>query len=248
MNEESNAAHLDAGVSAVGLGRFLIAATMQGIPSLCSGLLMPKTDTDRVIALAGVVQASDTVRNIAEHGQADHLVFTTCIESLLHINAASSADVYGGLHHLVSGLHILERQLHQPQDVELTQYVFNLLHLERKLRRRQDFLQLLRSGIQDILANLEHFPVTHSNTIARFADLYVQTISTMTPRIMVRGNPAHLNNPENAKRIRALLLAGVRAAMLWRQSGGGRWTLLLRRNVLLRETRSLLTSCEPPSA
>lgn len=206
---------------------------------------MPKTDTDRVIALAGVAQASDAVRNIAERGQTDSDAFTTCIESLLHINAASSADIYGGLHHLMPGLHILEQQLHQPQDVELTQYVFNLLHLERKLSRRPDFLQLLRIGMQDIIANLANFPATHTNTIARFADLYMKTISTMTPRIMVSGNPAHLNNPENANRIRALLLAGIRAAMLWRQSGGGRWSLLLRRNVLLRETRSLLTKCAP---
>ena len=74
----------------------------------------------------------------------------------------------------------------------------------------------------------------------------MKTISTITPRIMVSGNPAHLNNPENANRIRALLLAGIRGAMLWRQSGGGRWTLLLRRNVLLRETRMLLTGYTPP--
>jgi high frequency lysogenization protein len=46
----------------------------------------------------------------------------------------------------------------------------------------------------------------------------------LSPRIMVNGDPAHLNNPENANRIRALLLAGIRAAMLWRQSGGGRLT------------------------
>ena len=105
---------------------------------------MPKTDTDRVIALAGVAQASDAVRNIAERGHTDSAAFTTCIESLLQINAASSADVYGGLPQLLPGLRILEQQLHQPQDVELTQYVFNLLHLERKLSRRPDFLQLLR--------------------------------------------------------------------------------------------------------
>ena len=57
---------------------------------------------------------------------------------------------------------------------------------------------------------------------------------------MVNGDPVHLNNSENANRIRALLLAGIRAATLWRQSGGGRLTLLLRRNPLLLETRMLL--------
>ena len=57
---------------------------------------------------------------------------------------------------------------------------------------------------------------------------------------MVNGSQVHLNNPENANRIRALLLAGIRAAILWRQSGGSRWKLLVQRNALLREARSLL--------
>ena len=80
--------------------------------------------------------------------------------------------------------------------------------------------------------------------MARFADLYLKTISTLTPRIMVSGSQLHLNNPENASRIRALLLAGVRAAILWRQSGGSRWKLLVRRNALLREARLLLAGMD----
>ena len=62
---------------------------------------------------------------------------------------------------------------------------------------------------------------------------------------MVNGAQIHLNNPENANRIRALLLAGIRAATLWRQSGGSRITLLLRRNTLLRESRVLLARIDP---
>ena len=202
---------------------------------------MPKTDQDRVIALAGAMQAADLVRNIARRGQSQADDFTTCMDSLLQIDAPSSIDVYGGLQRLLTGLRLLEQQLHNPQDMELTRYAATLLRLERKLSRRQDLLEILSAGIQDIIRNLAHFPVTHSNTIARFADHYLQTISTLSPRIMVSGVQAHLNNPENANRIRALLLAGVRSAMLWRQCGGSRWSLLLRRNVLLRETRLLLT-------
>lgn len=205
---------------------------------------MPKTDRDRVIALAGVMQATDLVRSIARRGQTQADDFATCIASLLQIDAPSSVDIYGGINRLLTGLRLLEQQLHNPSDMELTRYVVTLLRLERQLIRREDLLSVLSAGIQDITQNLAHFPVTHSNTIARFADLYLQTISTLSPRIMVSGVQAHLNNPENANRIRALLLAGVRAAMLWRQCGGRRWSLLLRRNVLLRETRLLLTQAD----
>lgn len=201
---------------------------------------MPRTDQDRVIALAGVMQATDQVRRIARRGHIQADDFETCLSSLLQIDAPSSADIYGGIGRLLTGLRLLEQQLHNPQDMELTRYVVTLLRLERKLSQRNDLLDILSAGIKDIIQNLAHFPITHSNTIARFADLYLQTISTLSPRIMVNGVQAHLNNPENANRIRALLLAGVRAARLWRQCGGSRWSLLLRRNVLLRETRLLL--------
>lgn len=206
--------------------------------------LMPKTDQDRVIALAGMMQATDLVRSIAQRGQIQADEFATAMASLLQIDAPSSADIYGGIDRLSTGLRLLEQQLQNPQDLELTRYVVTLLRLERKLSSRQDLLHTLSTGLKDIIQNLAHFPMTHSNTIARFADLYLQTVSTLSPRLMVSGAQAHLNNPENANRIRALLLAGIRSAMLWQQCGGSRWSLLLRRNVLLRETRLLLTQAD----
>ena len=205
---------------------------------------MPQTDHDRAIALAGVLQAVDLVRQIARRGQANADDVATCLNSLLQIDAASSAAIYGGATRLRAGLRLLEQQLEQPRDMELTRYAVVLLGLERKLARRPDLLAAIRAGIEDTTRNLSHFPVDHSNTIARFADLYLNSLSTLTPRIMVNGDPIHLNNPDNANRIRALLLAGIRAAILWRQSGGGRLTLLLRRNPLLRETRRLLTGLD----
>lgn len=205
---------------------------------------MPQTDHDRAIALAGMMQAIDLVRNIAQRGQTNADDTATCLNSLLQIDAASSAAIYGGVARLRTGLRLLEQQIEQPRDMELTRYAVALLGLERKLARHPDLLAAIRTGIEDTIRNLSHFSVDHSNTIARLADLYLNSLSTLTPRIMVNGDPIHLNNPDNANRIRALLLAGIRAAILWRQSGGGRLTLLLRRNPLLRETRRLLTGLD----
>ncbi len=205
---------------------------------------MPQTDQDRVIALAGLMQAIDLVRGIARRGQTRSEEVETCLASLIQIDAASSAAIYGGVDRLCSGLRLLEQQLNHPQDMELTRYVVTLLSLERKLSRRADLLGILRAGLEEIIQNLPHFPVDHGNTIARFADLYLRTLSTLSPRIMVSGDPTHLSHPENANRIRALLLAGIRAAILWRQSGGGRFTLLVRRNPLLREVQRLLAGLE----
>lgn len=205
---------------------------------------MPKTDHDRTLALAALFQATVLVRSIAHSGHADPDDFAACIDSVFKVDAADTEDVYGGVRRLRTGLRRLVEQLRSPQDLETTRYVIALLVLERKLAKRPALLGRLREGIDTALARLQYFPATHDNTIAGLADLYAATISTIPPRILVHGEHSHLTQPENANRIRALLLAGIRAAVLWRQSGGGRLTLLLRRKRLLREAQQMLNTLE----
>ena len=80
----------------------------------------------------------------------------------------------------------------------------------------------------------------HPNLLAHFADLYSEEISQLSPRIMVRGVAQHLQNPDNQHRVRALLLAAIRSARLWRQTGGTRWQILFGRQRLLLEARRYL--------
>lgn len=211
---------------------------------------MSRTDHDRVIALAALLQASSLVRSIATTGQMDPDAFAACLGSLLKIDADSSEAVYGGMANLHLGLRLLCEHLQYPRDMEITRYVINLLVLERKLARRPDLLQKIRTGIESSLARLKQVGSTdptlavdfaHLDTlVADFAELYTATISTLAPRILVNGKPLYLTNPTHQSRIRALLLTGIRAAVLWRQKGGGRLTLLFRRTALLAEGRRLL--------
>ncbi len=203
---------------------------------------MPRDDHSRAVALAGLYQAAALVRSIARRGQADPMDFETCLESLFKIDATSSEDVYGGTHKLQNGLRILTEQLRNPRDMELTRYVVALLVLERKLSHRPRLLKAIRQGIEGAESQRQYFNLTHDNVVAKLADVYSSTVSTLKPRIMVNGEHTHLTQPENANRIRALLLAGIRAAVLWRQSGGGRLTLLLRRRQLLLEVQHLLAT------
>jgi high frequency lysogenization protein len=201
---------------------------------------MPQTLQDRTIALAGLLLSAQLVRDIAYTGRADADDFETCMHSLLQIDAESSAAVYGGLARLRSGLRLLSGHLSNPKDMDVTRYAVNLLVLEGKLRKQPSLLQRIRAGIETGSARALHCPADDNALVAGFADLYSSTISTLKPRIMVKGDAGHLNQPTNQNRIRALLLAGIRAATLWRQSGGGRLTLLLRRKALVRESQRLL--------
>ena len=182
---------------------------------------MPKSDHDRVIALAGLFQATHLVRQIARTGLADADDFSTCINSIFQLNPEDTASVYGGLPPLKTGLELVAQQLRNPQDAEITRYVLTLLAIERKLRKNGAMMNTIRETIETASARLEFFPAVHENTLANLADAYLQTISTLKPRVMVNGEHNHLTQPENADRIRALLLAGMRSAVLWRQSGGG---------------------------
>jgi high frequency lysogenization protein len=53
-----------------------------------------------------------------------------------------------------------------------------------------------------------------------------------------------LKDDENQHRIRALLLAGIRAAWLWRQVGGSRWRVLFGRTALLEAAREYLRAAQ----
>ena len=63
--------------------------------------------SERMLALAGLVQALRQVRQIAETGHADATVVTTALDSVFRIDAASPAAVYGDARALIPGLNLL---------------------------------------------------------------------------------------------------------------------------------------------
>ncbi len=94
--------------------------------------------------------------------------------------------------------------------------------------------------LENIRTGFEYFSLMHENTILKIGQLYTDTVSTLRPRIMVSGDQSYLSNENNASRVRALLLAGLRSAILWRQCGGSRWAILFNRKSYLNESTLLL--------
>lgn len=205
----------------------------------------PQQHLDRVIALAGIYQATSLVQQVAREGCIDSEPFKTSIASLFKVDSASTESVYGGGASLKRGLETLCNQLgRSKRDVELTRYTVCLLFLERKLSRRRDHMRNILKAIETATTQAEYFSFTHECVLAKLADVYVRTVSTMSPRIMVTGTPQYLNNSDNANRIRALLLAGLRSTVLWRQLGGNRLQLLFSRNRIVNSAQTILTELE----
>lgn len=196
----------------------------------------------RVIAMAGVLQACRLVRDVATQGRADATAVQTSLASVFRFDADSAADVFGGLSGLRLGLETLLDQFENDRrDLALTQLVLGVLRLERKLVRRPSMLRELRGGIEAIQRQVDHLGLVHPTVQSRLAELYVSTLSQLRPRVVVHGNPLQLADAQKVEQIRALLLAGVRAAVLWRQVGGSQLRLLVRRREYAMLARGLLT-------
>lgn len=209
---------------------------------------MAHDNQDRLTALAGIYQAVACVMRIARTGSADSAAMEPCIHSLFQVDAPTVAAVYGAPGAVANGARQIIAQLtgKPERNLELTRYVVNLLKLERSLSRRAELLARIGQGIEAAGQKREHFALLHPNLLAHFADLYSETLSHLQPRILVRGEPLHLQNPDNQNRIRALLLAAVRSAMLWRQVGGSRLQLLLGHKRLLQDARRYLEQAAVP--
>jgi high frequency lysogenization protein len=198
---------------------------------------------ERTLALAGIFQAAIVVNQIATKGSADAHDLETCINSLLITDPKNTIEVYGSIDNLRTGLFGLMEHLDnsaRQKPMEVARYVITMIHLQRKLMKRRDLLDILDKGIERAKQQAELYSPLHENVIANLADIYSNTISQIPPKIMVSGEGNFLNNPANANKIRALLLAGVRSAVLWSQTGGGRWQVIFKRKQFVQTARDLL--------
>ncbi len=198
--------------------------------------------SERTLALAGMFQAAALVRSLATTGQVDNSDMEASLETLFVTDPENTLAVYGRVENLYTGLQTLIQQLNgkSQRDMDIARYVISLLHLCNKLMKNKAMMSQLAEGVERARAQLAHFPLTHENVIANLAGTYSDTISKLQPKIMVAGDSRYLSDSTNANKVRALLLAGMRSAVLWRQLKGSRWQILLQRNRFVQEAKYLL--------
>ena len=204
---------------------------------------MTNSYSDRVLAFAGIVQACQCAQQIAKTGMVDSDALTCSIHSIFVTDADNCFDIFDQGDHLLRGLKITGELLTRSGNSErneLMRYIIAVIQLERSLHKKPAVLEQIAHGISKAQQQSEHFSTLHTNVIASLAGLYSDTLSQLKPRIMINGEQIHLSNPDNASKIRSLLLAAVRAAVLWRQSGGSRLQLLFARKRYLTESKRLL--------
>ena len=198
---------------------------------------------NQVIALAGLAQAMELVKQTARTGRNDEIALRSSVLSVFMIDANDILDVYGGLPSLVLGLKALKRQLSEPRQVdpETARYASTLIYLEPMLSQNRSMTEAITQAIQEARDVWERSTDRLDPEVFRLlATAYQQTVSTLKPRIMVAGEQRQLADPQNANQIRTLLLAGIRSALLWRQAGGSKWRVLFLRSRMQKIVQELL--------
>lgn len=202
---------------------------------------------EQTITLAAVCQVSNLVQKLSRKGQLAEQEFITLLKSIMVTSPQNTLEVYGGeINQLRVGLETLVSHLGnkaQQKDPEITRYVVSLLSLERRLSKQPNKLQQLGERIDQCQRQLAHYDINSETLISSLASIYSDIISPIGTPIQVAGNPEILKQTSNQHKIRALLLAGIRSSVLWRQVGGKRRTVLFSRSKIVECAQQLLRSC-----
>lgn len=205
--------------------------------------MINKKDLERTLALAGLFQAARIVDDLAHKGVTESTSFEESINSIFELDPQSINDVYDTEHANQLGLNTIESVLSgntSQSYSETIRYALAIMQLERMLSKRRQLLELIRQRLEKSREQAKYFDSKiHNSVISKLANVYIDTLGSLSYRIQVRGNANYLKNPLYADKVRACLLAGIRSAMLWRQLGGRRWHLFFNRKRLLSATRKL---------
>jgi high frequency lysogenization protein len=200
---------------------------------------------ERTLALAGVFQATELVRQAANHGTWSGYAASSCLHSLFQLEAESTAEIYGGIEKMKLGVETMVAVLQgDSRHSDSLRYAVGLLQIEKKFRKSRKFQQAVGNRLEDISGEGGELEQHEREDLQahEISELYSDTVSRLTPRIVVNGRPQYLKNERTIDWVRTLLMAGLRSATLWSQLGGGRFELMFGRKKIIREAESLLMS------
>lgn len=206
---------------------------------------------DQTLTFAAICQIAHLVQQVSRNGQVNESELAMLLNSIITTSPENTLAVYGSdLANVKQGLELLVNHLGDSssvngkkgnvKDPEFTRYIISLINLERRLKKQPEQLAKLGERIEASKRQLEHYSITSETLIASFASIYSDIISPLGSRIQVTGEPDILKQTATQHKIRALLLAGIRSTVLWRQVGGKRRTILFSRSRLVKTAKELL--------
>ena len=183
---------------------------------------------NETISLGAIYQACNEIKKIAWQGEVNNNIIEPLINSVYQTTSEEIEDVFISIKRLNSGLDFLRRQLVGDafsRDGEVTMYFEAIGVLVKNMNRKDEVLNKLRTELTK-----QSLPINEDNLDQHalfLSELYLSTISTVEPRIIVNGDNKYLTDKKNAAMIRSLLLCAIRSFILWQQSGGSKFRIFI---------------------
>ena len=207
---------------------------------------------DETLALAALFQSCTQIQRVARSGYVDQHAAAAVLRGIIVTNPQTCEDIYHpskllvGFRQIVSSLggNGAEKSA---QTLEITKTAFKLISLELAIEKNAEIFNRLGSQIDEVRSqvlilhpeyeNADPSVVMDQACIKMFADLYSSIISPNFPKLIIFGEEEYLQRIDNQELIRALLLAAIRAIVLWRQVGGRRRFFIFRRKAIIEYAR-----------
>ena len=183
---------------------------------------------NETISLGAIYQACNEIKKIAWQGEINNNIIEPLINSVYQTTSEEIEDVFISIKRLNSGLDFLRRQLVGAafsRDGEVSRYFEAIGILVKNMNKKDDVLNKLRTEL-----TRQSMPINEDNLDQHalfLSELYLSTISTVEPRIIVNGDNKYLTDKKNAAMIRSLLLCAIRSYILWQQSGGSKFRIFI---------------------
>lgn len=203
---------------------------------------------DKTLALAAIFQAAGLANELARRGQTDSQAEAWLLQTVLVMDTDDVSRIYPGSEGLTKGLTWLEGSLMDQgrgleQAGEIIRLSLAIIQVERHFERNSDVQDDLRKRLLSLQHQRALNPeMSQSELASQLGSAYVDSLGNLSFRVQIRGDARQLQSPGMAERIRAILLAGVRAAWLWQRLGGRRWHLVFTRSQILQEIRAIAKS------
>ena len=195
----------------------------------------------QTVALSAMCQSALMIQHVSKGTILDKDSLMCLFNGIIATDPQSVFDVYSSIETLADGAKLVQHQLSgnaTKKDVEVTRYLAGIMSISKKLLKNPSALGGLKEKLDEVQRRLTHFELDDPSIIQNFADCYSEIISPLGQKIQVIGNPVLLKQTSVQHKVRALLLSGVRAAVLWRQMGGKRRDFIFNRKTVLQDVIS----------
>ena len=207
------------------------------------------------IALAALFQSAAQIQRVARFGDVQENEIAPLMRALIITNPHKIEDIYdpkrlsGGLNQLLTSLY--PKEAAQPKNAELIKIAFSIINLEGNLEKQNMVFNQLDQEVDQLREQVlslhpdyetsENQVLLDYEVIKLYSKIYSNLISPNFPKLIMYGEEVHLRRTEFQEMIRALLLSGIRASLLWHQMGGKRYSLMFRYKDILECARAILS-------